>query len=97
MKQSITRTLNGGRGYTTYELMRVRYRKLGFQMPRGKYKVTYKLHPYGNLIFLGYPGQPVQLPNIGNYGPVVVVNNRSVCFLPVAWDLKRMVRTVKVL
>ena len=95
--KSITRTINGGRGYTTYELMRARYRRLGFRMPRGKYKVTYKLHPNGNLIFLGYPNQPVQLPTAGNYWPLIILNNRSVCFLPVAWDLKRLVRTVKVL
>ena len=97
MQKQITRTINGGKDYATYELMRARYRKLGFQMPRGRYKVTYKIHPYGNLIFLAYPGQPVQLPHVGNYRPLIVVNNRSVCFLPLKWDLKRMVRTVKVL
>jgi len=98
MQQSVSVIVNRKRiEYQTSPYMRKRYRKIGFCMPAVAYKVTYKLHPCGNLIFIAYMNQPFQLPDIGNYRPFIVVNNRSVCFLPMAWDGKRLVRTVKVL
>ena len=98
MQQSITRTINGGyQSHKTWPIMRARYRVLGFKMPRAKYKVTYKIARYGNLIFIATPGQPVRLPNVGSMTPLIVVNNRSVCFLPSGWDMKRLSRSVEVL
>jgi hypothetical protein len=99
VKRSVSATINGKgyRGHKTWPIMRARYRALGFKMPRGKYKVTYRLHPHGNLIYVGSPGQPVQLPFVSNMTPLIIVNSKSVCFLPSAWDLKRLVRRVKVL
>ena len=98
MQQSVSVIVNRKRTeYQTDPRMRERYRKIGFRMPAVAYRVTYKLHPYGNLIFIAYPNQPVQLPDTGNYRPSIIVNNRSVCFLPLEWDRKQLTRTVKVL
>jgi len=98
MQQKVTAIINGGyRTHKTSMGMRARYRALGFRMPAKKYRVTYRLDLYGNLFYLGYPGSPITMPNIGTMRPLIIVNNRSVCFLPTEWDQKRLSRTVKVL
>ncbi|KKK67452.1 hypothetical protein LCGC14_2953920, partial [marine sediment metagenome] len=75
MQQSVSVIVNRKRiEYQTSPYMRKRYRKIGFRMPAVAYRVTYKLHPYGNLIFIAYPNQPVQLPDTGNYRPSIIVN-----------------------
>ena len=87
MIQSITRTIRhrgghlyhgSGRGRDAYYL-----RKMGIFVPRGPYKVTYRLDATGPL---RAKGEWVEITPYRGY---------FVCFLPEAWSEMRMRRTVR--
>ena len=87
MKQSITRTIRhrGGHLYDGSGRCRDAYylRKMGIFVPRGPYKVTYRLDATG------------PLRSKGEWVEIALYHGYAVCFLPPEWSEMRMRRTVR--